>query len=503
MQTPSAHPVLSPGEAQQLEARLLGGDEAREWAAMSRAGEALGRAVLADFCELGAFPAGARLLVLAGKGHNAGDALLAAKTILARYPQAQVEVCLFFGERSLRPLALRAYRELQHDARGRVGRVAVRALAASATAYDVCVDGVFGFQFRPPIDVRISNLLAHVNGLPIRFRAAVDLPSGLGEPHAFRADFTYATGSVKAPVLAGDNAPTVGRLRYLDLGFFAENVPAASDTVLTPEVLAPLRTLRPPGSDKRSYGHVFIVGGSRSYPGAVLMCVRAALRSGVGLLTAFVPESLVPAFAAVAPEAIWVGWPETPEGGLALEGLHLFRTRAGRADALVIGPGLGREPETLALASELVKTATIPLVLDADALQPDVVLSGNVPRVLTPHAGEFARLSAGKTLKEFCAKSRAITVLKGPVTRVSDGASVWHSLFGGPVLARGGSGDLLAGMIGGLLAGTPGEPLLAACRGVVWHGLAADALARMHGQVAVNTTQLLDFLPAVLREEPA
>ena len=94
---------------------------------------------------------------------------------------------------------------------------------------------------------------------------------------------------------------------------------------------------------------------------------------------------------------------------------------------------------------------------------------------------------------------RAIVARKGPVTRVSDGTAVYHSFYGGPVLARGGSGDLLAGLVGGLLAQTPGDPLLAVCRGVVWHGLAADHLARAHGQTAVQTTQLLDFLPAALR----
>jgi len=119
--------------------------------------------------------------------------------------------------------------------------------------------------------------------------------------------------------------------------------------------------------------------------------------------------------------------------------------------------------------------------------------------VLTPHAGEFARIAGKTALRAFCRKHRAIVALKGPITRVSDGAVVYHSLYGGPVLARGGSGDLLAGVIGGLLAQTPKDPLLAACRGVVWHGRAADDLARVYGQVAVQTTQLLDFLPTALR----
>jgi NAD(P)H-hydrate epimerase len=223
------------------------------------------------------------------------------------------------------------------------------------------------------------------------------------------------------------------------------------------------------------------------------MCVRAALRSGAGLVTALLPESLVPAFAAQAPEAMWVGWPETPDGGLALEGFHLLAARLARASALVIGPGLGREAETLALVRDVVTQAKLPLVIDADALQADVVGLGQAPRVLTPHAGELARIAAA-------VGEQAVLVRKGPMTQIVAGGVTYHSCFGGPVLARGGSGDVLAGLIGGLLAQTPGEPLLAAVRGVAWHGLAADALARAHGQTAVVTTQVLDFLGVALRE---
>ena len=216
-------------------------------------------------------------------------------------------------------------------------------------------------------------------------------------------------------------------------------------------------------------------------------------------MTAFVPESLAPAFAARAPEAMWVGWPETAAGGLALEGRSLLQARLTRATALVAGPGLGREAETLALVTDIVKTIRLPVLLDADALQPDIVQAAKAPLVLTPHAGEFLRIAGKTELRALGRKRRAIVALKGPVTRVSDGTAVYHSFYGGPVLARGGSGDLLAGVVGGLLAQTPDEPLLATCRGVVWHGLAADHLVRAHGQTAVQTTQLLDFLPAALR----
>jgi ADP-dependent NAD(P)H-hydrate dehydratase / NAD(P)H-hydrate epimerase len=539
-----ADPVLSCAGARTLETHLFGGDEEKEWTAMQRAGTAVARALLEDFKEIGGFPANGRVLVLVGKGHNGGDALLAADEILSTRPEAAAHVSFIFGERALRPLAVRAWRRLLETAgkHNRVRPVAINvsegtALVAAGSgersSYDLCLDGIFGFQFHPPVDAATAEVLRAVNSHPgIRLRAAVDLPSGVGEQAGdtfFRADFTYATGSVKAPILEEGNRAATGRLRYCDLGFFDRPVAGIADPgfansalhsaspavqlsaavtnfVLNPSVLAPLAGLRAALSDKRTFGHLFVIGGSRSYPGAALMCVRAALRSGVGLVTAFVPESLVPAFAATAPEAIWAGWPETPEGSLALEGLHLLRARLQRATALVVGSGLGPEAETHALVAEIVKLAEVPLVLDADALQPSNLAAARGKRVIClPHAGEFKRLAGGReatpaVLRATAREANATIVLKGPVTQISDGDRIYHSLVGGPVLARGGSGDLLAGLTGGVLAQTPDDTLLAACRGVVWHGMAADLLARDRGQVAVQVTQLLDHLPAALRD---
>lgn len=503
-----AHPILSCEEAKVFEAAYFGGDETREWSAMQAAGRAVAEGIIADFAEIGPWPRAARVLVLAGKGHNAGDALIAAFALRARHPGVEIDVVFAFGESALRPLARRAWGALETHARVLAGG----ARAAWEPAYDVVIDGVFGFQFRPPLDATVASLLERANAVPARLRAAVDLPSGLGEPEAFRADFTYATGIVKAPLLS---LPNAGRLRFLDLGFplpvlhhqqgdemsgtqvFGKGANKSKERVLGVEVLDNLRGLRDPRADKRHFGHPLIVAGSRRYPGAALMATLAALRSGAGLVTAAVPESLVPAFAAQAPEAIWVGLPETPDGGLALEGLSFVREAFARTTAVVLGPGLGRERETLTFAGEIATQSPHPLVIDADALQAEIVASGNAPRILTPHSGEYARV-------EKHIPPGAVVVRKGPITRIeiaqaAPPSPVYHSFFGGPVLARGGSGDLLAGMAGTLLAQTPADPLGAAARAVVWHGCAADALARARGATAARTTQLLDFLPAALR----
>lgn len=489
-------PVLSCAQAKQWEAAHLR-DASAEWAAMQRAGRAVADAVQEDFCEVGGFPSEGRVLVVTGKGHNGGDALLAAAELLRAHPQIFVDVVLVFSANDFKPLARRAWRALKK--RG-ARRVRILSLAdVERNAYALCLDGVFGFQFRLSMPATTENLLTRINAHPrIRLRAAVDLPSGLAEAGAadvvFHADFTYATGIVKAPVLADANAGHVGRVRYLDLGFFADESPASSARVLLPTILEPLATLRPAQTDKRKFGHVFVVGGSLSYPGAVLLAVRAALHSGVGLITAFVPELLVPQYAATHPEVMWVGCPVGRTGGLNAKMLPLVRQRMARASALLIGPGLGADAATLALVAKLAAQSTVPLVLDADALRPEVIAAAkNKPLICTPHAGEYQRIEGA-----LAQTPSAVVVRKGPITQVRAGGHVYYSLFGGPVLARGGSGDILAGLTAGLLAQAPGDPALAACRGVTWHGLAADLLARARGQVAVETSQLIEQLGPAL-----
>lgn len=234
------------------------------------------------------------------------------------------------------------------------------------------------------------------------------------------------------------------------------------------------------------------------------MSVAAALHGGAGLVSAFVPESIAPAMAARWPEAMWVGCPETPDGGIAMESGLLIRRRLERASALLVGPGLGRESETMALIADLLGDTTLPLVLDADALQKDLVETGDSARILTPHQGEFERISGGggvEQLRQAPFGASTVTVLKGAVTRIGYGDTIWHGLHGGPELARGGSGDLLAGLIGARLAAQPQDPLTAAAQGVVWHGLAAASMARRRGETALTTTALLTELNHVLREE--
>ena len=508
------HPILTCAESAAFEESILGGDPGREWDAMNQVGQQLAHQILLDFNELRPFPRDPAILVLAGKGHNAGDALLAAHQLLKARPRSQVSLLATAAPDQLRPNTRRAYDALAAEK----ACTPVQLDDIQGRQFDISLDGLLGMQFKPPLRSPLDTLVPTLNRCDnISFRAAVDLPSGLGDQSAeepLRADFTYATGIAKTPLFFPESLQWTGRVRYLDIGFFD---PCAPDThagahILTDSVLDPLRGLRSPDCDKRTHGHLFVLGGSRTMPGALLMTVRAALKSGVGLVTAFAPESATPHLAAAAPEAMWVPCPETPHGHLSLEGQYLLHERISKATALAIGPGMGDERETHALLQVVLqKDSTLPVVLDADALRPEVIGSLNGPAVLTPHAGEMARI-VGTTTEEVTAETAwshaatfgaahnfdHIVLLKGPHTYVTGGEHLEVTTFGGPVLARGGSGDLLTGLVGGLLA-QGNTPLDAARRGAVWHGQAAEHLARSRGHTAVTAPQLLNYLHEPLR----
>ncbi|HTB62960.1 MAG TPA: NAD(P)H-hydrate dehydratase, partial [Opitutales bacterium] len=510
----AAHPILTCAEARAWEKQILGEDPEKAWAAMQQAGTAMGAAMLRDYVQWRPLPRDPRVLVLAGPGHNGGDALLAAREILRARPRGHIIAVLLDPLEKSKPLTQRAGAELAaHSGVELITAEQFLPRLAAGEAWDFTLAGLYGMGFRPPLSDAARNLISAINDAPAAagFRAAVDLPSGVGDETgdlAFRADFTYATGIAKQPLFEKANAKWAGRIRYLDLGFFAQdyNHPRAfMEDILRPEILHSLNRLRDAAGDKRAYGHLLVIGGSRAYPGALMLNVLGALRAGAGLVTALTPFTLAPSYAAARPEAMWRACPEEMDGGHG-GGTHAAaRDLQARISAMLVGSGLGRGPGTQTMLPQLVKTCLRPLVLDADALMPKVLLAVAErpaeagPVIITPHAGEFARIAGeGADLAEFCRKFKVITVLKGSVTRISDGTRTWCSTFGGPVLARGGSGDVLAGVIAALVAQRAGEPMLAAARGVVWHGLAADALARARGDTSALTSELASYLPEAL-----
>lgn len=524
-----AHPILSLPEARALEADLLTTDEAA-WEAMNRAGAAIAEWLPKDFAEIRPLPRHAKVLVLLGKGANGGDACIAVKSLHHQYPDIRVTLALVEPLAALRPMAMRAFTELNNSVKCAVLGGNDTAWTrdqwqnelqqtGGASGWDVCIDGLLGMSFQPPLREAYAVLIDAVNHYPrIAMRAAVDLPSGYlqGDQgyHVFNADFTYATGSLKVTQMLSDGP--CGRMRYCDLEFFSVNgsrySQSAKVSVITDAVLDSLRGFRSAGSNKRSFGHLFVLGGSAYMPGALMMAVKAALRSGAGLVTAFAPVSVAEGLAAQVPEAMWVPWPETSNGTLSPRALSLFFDRADRANAVLIGPGLGADRFTRLIAQEILQRYHGPILLDADALYPEVVelaarrKANAGPVVLTPHHGEFARLAKDlskgdyqDSLSDYASKYNVSVVLKGPRTLVAAKNKLLCNLHGGPVLSRGGSGDILAGILSGLLARRHDPLVETLASGVYWHARAAELLARDKGQICVQTSDLLDYMGPALR----
>jgi len=440
--------------------------------------------------------------VLAGKGNNGADAFLAA----LHCARAGTEIVAVFAEGG--PARAQAQRAWSVRKKGvRIGIVAAANLRKLA-AHEFCLifDGILGQGFRAPLSADLRSFLRDTDKLQ-GLRIAVDLPSGLGDDAtgpAFRADLTVSIGCLKRPLLSPKAAPFVGRLRVLDIGL---PLGETEEACVTSAALAPLTRPRRARSDKRHQGRLLIVGGSERMPGAVIMNTAAALRSGAALVTTCLPESIRAKAAVAYPEAMWRGLSTGKDGTLAANNLKELRRLLADKDAILLGSGMGEKASGLIRA--VASAVTGALVLDADALRPTVITAAKkVPvLVLLPHAGEFKRLSGRPAsvvaARAYARRTKSIVVLKGPLTCVTDGLRVLHVPFGGPVLARGGSGDLLAGIVTSVLARRH-ELALSAFDAVVlattWHARAADWLRENHGEEAVRTTELLAGLSPVLRD---
>jgi NAD(P)H-hydrate epimerase len=386
------------------------------------------------------------------------------------------------------------------------------------------VDALFGTGLRRPLEgrfaaaVRLINELAGQRHWPV---VAVDIPSGLcgrtGMPlgEAVRADLTVTCGLAK-PGHFLHGGPLVGRLEVADIGIPPQAVEAAClpGILLERRSVAPLLRPRPKSGHKGTFGHLLIVAGSEGKTGAALLAANAALRSGCGLVTLAVPAALNPIFEAALPEAMTVPMPHS-EKNFSEADCDLISRLAEDKEAVVMGPGLGLELETGELVRRLHRRLKQPVVFDADALnllaQRSLCIAGSGgPRVLTPHPGEMARLTGIKDIGVIQAdRLRAaswlngaeikngheiITVLKGAGTVVCSSTGRWAvNSSGNSGLAVGGTGDVLAGLIGGLLAqGHP--PWDAAAAGVFLHGLAGDLLAETKSR-GFTASELAAALP--------
>lgn len=520
-------PILSNSIAIELEKTVLLSPE-DEWKAMQRVGVAMAKELLEDFKELKPVPGSISVLLLCGKGKNGGDGVLVCDNLLRELPRAKVSVVLLCKKTELNPLTKKALSEVEerivlHECPEGLDETKLQALLDTDfgcdQAINLCIDGLLGLGFKPPLKGMLSETITAVNTCDrFEVRVSVDLPSGVSESEnksVFRADFSYLAGIPKACAFQGN--ARYGRLRFIDIGLMNQARGRALDLetklfYIDPVFINPLASIRRANVDKRALGHLFIIGGSRYMPGALMMSVKAAIQSGIGLVTAFAPSSITATLAAQVPEAMWIPLPENGMGTLSQQAAEIVLNQANEATAILIGPGLGRTQDTESFVQKVLQGVAQPIVLDADALMPRVIEMIQKGRknsqhiVLTPHFGEFLRMTKlaevrleTDSLLRIIKNIGATVVLKGAFTRISDGKALYINSRGGPVFSRGGSGDLLAGIIGTQLAQQDQSALTASINGVLIHGLAGESLARNSGQIMVRTTQILDHLPQVLR----
>ena len=467
---------------------------------MERAGEGLAR-VIAEHV-----PAG-RIAVVCGKGNNGGDGLVAAR--LLRAAGREVDVLLVWPAQWL-----------SEDATAMLQRLP----GPEPVAYDAAllgrahgiVDALLGTGSSGAPKDPVAGVIADINGARAKVVAA-DVPSGVdastGEVagEAIRAAATAAFHRAKPGLWIAPGKAYAGAVSVVDIGI-PGGAPGEADAALVNGGVMRDMPRRGTDSTKFTSGNVVVIGGSRGLTGAPCMAALAAMRAGAGYVTVAAPASLELSFTVRLLEAMLVGLPED-DGALSPEALEPAVKAIGRADAVVLGPGLGRTAGAQALVRELIGRVDVPLVIDADGLN---ALAGRLedlrhrrwPTVLTPHAGELGRLLevdsqdvAARRLHHAtaaAARSKALVVLKGDDTLVvAPAGRVAISRGGAPALATAGTGDVLSGVIGAMLAKGLRAPH-AACAGVYAHLRAGQLAAAPHGPDGVIASDVIAALPAAL-----
>jgi NAD(P)H-hydrate epimerase len=494
-------PLLDAAQMRETDAWAIETREVPPLQLMERAGEGLAHVVDRHG------PAG-RVAVVCGKGNNGGDGLVAAR--LLRQGGRDVEVLCVWAPETLQGDAAEMLRRLP-------GPRPVPFEAAALARAHVIVDAVLGTGFegvaRAPADAAITA----INGAKARVIAA-DVPSGVnastGEVAgpAVRAIATATFHRAKPGLWIAPGKEYAGDVDVIDIGIPRGGPAKAQIGLISGEVLRDMPR-RGAGSTKFSSGNVVILGGSSGLTGAPSMTALAAMRAGAGYVTVGAPGSLELSFTVRLLEAMMVGLPER-DGALSLEAAGPALKAIGRADAVVLGPGLSKKPGARDFALEMFERIDVPLVIDADGLNslagcfPEDLPQRPWPTVLTPHAGELARLldvdskdvarSRLAHARAAAARAKAFVVLKGDDTLVvSPGGRTAISRGHAPGLATAGTGDVLAGVIGAMLAkGLP--PAHAACAGVYAHVRAGQIAGAPHGADGVIASDVIHALPAAL-----
>jgi hydroxyethylthiazole kinase-like uncharacterized protein yjeF len=476
-----------------------------------------------------------KVIVLAGGGNNGGDGLVAARDLFSR--GWNVKVLLLSIEAGLSADCLLQYRMAKKSG---VPVEFRKALTGGDLHSAVVVDAIFGTGINKPVTPPLSDLIGFLNraDCPV---ISVDIPSGISADtgvvmgDAVRADVTVTFGLAKAGHFLHPGAEYTGRLFVEDIGFPPERLRSEDLAMQTFERddAAALLPERPEYSYKGDYGHVLVVAGSRGKTGAALMTAKSCLRTGAGMVTIGVPESLADIFQSRVTEEMILPLPDNGSGIVSEEAYkEITGFLNGRGDVLAVGPGLTSGSEISRLIERLLTTVTVPSVLDADALnalsgRSEILAKAKAPLVLTPHPGEMARLlmetgsraQGGKGRRErdpraweaglrtlverdrigaarsFAEKTGIYLVLKGvPTVIAGPEGGIFLNTSGNPGMATAGAGDVLTGVIAAFL-GQGLNPLDASLLGVYIHGLSGDIGTAEKGMHSLIAADIIDHLP--------
>jgi NAD(P)H-hydrate epimerase len=510
-------PVFTAEEMRRLDRRAVAELGIPSATLMENAGRGAARVVRAYLGRLGRRRA-PRVVIVCGKGGNAGDGFVVARHL--RRAGAGVEVWLTTPPE-----------EITGDAGAmlaRARRVGIRprrledpaALAATIAGADLVVDALLGTGARGAPEGAVARAIEAVNagGRPV---VSLDIPSGLpadgGPPAgpAVRAAVTATFAGLKRGLVTGVGVDYAGEVVVVPIGIPPAEV-ARDVTTFRLEAADIRRHLprRPRHAHKGVYGRLLIVAGSLGKTGAAVLAARAALRSGAGLVTVATAASQQPVVAGLVVEAMTEALPETAAHSPALKARDSIAALAAARDAVAIGPGLGLDEETQALVRELAATLPRPLVLDADALtalagQAERLRGTPAPRCLTPHPAEMARLLGGsvadverdriETARRLARDAGVWVVLKGAGSVIADpSGEAWVNPTGNPGMASGGTGDVLTGMVGAFLARGL-APAAALQTAAYVHGRAGDLAAERVGEEALIAGDLIAALPDAFR----
>ncbi len=461
--------------------------------------------VIADIA-LARFPEARRVYIACGPGGNGGDGYACARML----HEAGINVALFPAAEARSPDA-----RCNAD-RAREMNIPFAAGGDPLPAPDMWIDALYGTGLSRAPEGAAQRLIERMNAERARGARilAADIPSGLNGATgrafspAVRADVTAALQYEKTGYYLEDGFDHCGEIICADVGFPRSAFPSALPRLMQPRDLRALFAPRPRNLHKGRCGQLLIAAGSFGMAGAAALCARAALRSGAGLVSVACPRSIVPILQALAPCATCVPLPEM-DGAIAPEAADVLREALRGKSAAVIGCGLSRRAAPAALRAVL--ESGVPAVIDADGLNllsahPELRALLGARHILTPHPGEAARL-LGRPCEDALADAKALAetgatvVLKGAGRVICGGGEVLLSASGGCAMARGGSGDVLSGILGALLAEgssrTPAQTAAAACE---VHGLCGERMQRRYGARAANAADLLEFLPEVFME---